>query len=161
MSAMRKLLPAAFLALLAALALTSPALADDLDCVSTTFRLMGANDKVCVSAFDDEEVGGVTCYIAQARTGGMSGMVGLAEDPSRFSLSCIQTGPVTASLAKLKAREKVYSEKTSVFFKHTKVYRIVDAKRSTLVYLAISDKIIDGSPFNAVASVPVTPWTGR
>lgn len=153
---MRKLLPAVFLTLLA-----TPALADDLDCVSTTFRLMGANDKVCVSAFNDEEVGGVTCYIAQARTGGMSGMVGLAEDPSRFSLSCIQTGPVTASLAKLKAREKVYSEKTSVFFKHTKVYRIVDAKRSTLVYLAISDKIIDGSPFNAVASVPVTPWMGR
>ncbi|WP_246176918.1 CreA family protein [Parvibaculum sedimenti] len=139
----------------------TPAFADDIDCVSTTFRVMGTNDKVCVSGFDDEEVGGVTCYIAQARTGGVSGMVGLAEDPSRFSLSCIQTGPITADLAKLRDREKVYSEKTSVFFKHTKVYRIVDQKRKTLVYLAISDKIVDGSPFNAVASVPVTPWGGR
>lgn len=139
----------------------SPALADDIDCVSTTFRIMGANDKVCVSGFDDTEVGGVTCYIAQARTGGVSGSFGLAEDPSRFSLSCIQTGPVTADLAKLKPREKVYSEKTSIFFKHTKLYRIVDAKRKTLVYLAISEKIVDGSPFNAVASVPVTPWGGR
>ena len=153
---MKRLLAAALLALLA-----TPALADDIDCISTTFRIMGANDKVCVSGFDDEDVGGVTCYISQARTGGVSGSFGLAEDPSRFSLSCIQTGPVTADLAKLPKREKVYSEKTSIFFKHTKVYRIVDAKRKTLVYLAISDKIVDGSPFNAVASVPVTPWDGR
>lgn len=152
----KHLLAAALLALIA-----TPALADDIDCVSTTFRIVGANDKVCVSGFDDTEVGGVTCYIAQARTGGMSGMVGLAEDPSRFSLSCIQTGPITADLTKLKAREKVYSEKTSIFFKHTKLYRIVDAKRKTLVYLAISEKIVDGSPFNAVASVPVMPWNGR
>ena len=149
-----------FLAALLAL-LATPALADDIDCISTTFRIMGANDKVCVSGFDDEDVGGVTCYISQARTGGVSGSFGLAEDPSRFSLSCIQTGPVTADLSKLPKREKVYSEKTSIFFKHTKVYRIVDAKRKTLVYVAISDKIVDGSPFNAVASVPVTPWDGR
>lgn len=153
---MKRLLAAAALALLA-----TPALADDVGCVSTTFRIMGANDKVCVSGFDDEKVGGVTCYIGQARTGGMSGMVGLAEDPSRFSLTCDQTGPITADLSKLPEKEKVYSEKTSVFFKHTHVYRIVDAKRRTLVYVAISDKIIDGSPFNAVASVPVTPWGGR
>lgn len=139
----------------------SPAHADDLDCASTTFRMVGANDKVCVSGFDDEKVGGVTCYVAQARTGGVKGMVGVAEDPSRFSLSCNQTGPITADLAKLKKREEVYSERTSLFFKSTHVYRIVDPKRHTLVYLAISDKIVDGSPYNAVSSVPVMPWNGR
>lgn len=151
-----------FLAVLVlALFAIAPAHADDLDCASTTFRLMGANDKVCVSGFDDEKVGGVTCYVAQARTGGVKGMVGVAEDPSRFSLSCNQTGPITADLAKLKKREEVYSERTSLFFKSTHVYRIVDPKRHTLVYLAISDKIVDGSPYNAVSSVPVMPWNGR
>ncbi len=139
----------------------APAQADDLDCASTTFRMVGTNDKVCVSGFDDEKVGGVTCYVAQARTGGVKGMVGVAEDPSRFSLSCNQTGPIIADLAKLKKREEVYSERTSLFFKSTHVYRIVDAKRHTLVYLAISDKIVDGSPYNAVSSVPVMPWNGR
>lgn len=134
------------------------AFADELDCASTTFRIMGANDKVCVSGFDDEKVGGVTCYVSQARTGGMKGMVGVAEDPSRFSLSCNQTGPITADLSKLKKREEVYSERTSLFFKSTHVYRIVDAKRKTLVYLAISDKIVEGSPYNAVSSVPVMSW---
>lgn len=159
---MKSLLAVSGPAILAfALLASAPAHADDLDCASTTFRLMGANDKVCVSAFDDEKIGGVTCYIAQARTGGVKGMVGVAEDPSRFSLSCNQTGPITTDLAKLRKREEVYSERTSLFFKSTHVYRIVDPKRRTLVYLAISDKIVDGSPYNAISSVPVTPWSGR
>jgi CreA protein len=154
---MKSLFAAFFLAFLT----ITPALAEELDCASTTFRIMGANDKVCVSGFDDEEVGGVTCYVSQARTGGMKGLVGVAEDPSRFSLSCNQTGPITADLSKLKKRKEVYSERTSLIFKSTHVYRIVDPKRRTLVYLAISDKIVDGSPYNAVSSVPVMPWNGH
>jgi CreA protein len=132
--------------------------ADDLACVSTTFHILGANDKVCVSVFDDPKVSGVACDIAQARTGGIKGSVGLAEDPSRFSLSCRQTGPVSVDLASLPKREEVYSDRTSIFFKRTHVYRLVDKPRNTLVYLAISDKIVNGSPYNAVSSVPIMPW---
>ena len=147
-------------AVMLAVALSSggAARADDLACVSTTFRIVGANDKVCVSAFDDPKVAGVACHISQARTGGVKGSLGLAEDPSRFSLSCRQIGPIAADLAKLPNEESVYSERTSIFFKHTHVYRIVDKKRNTLIYLAISDKLVNGSPQNAVSSVPVMPW---
>src|SRR5579862_8370881 len=150
---------AALAPLLAAfVAAAEPAWADDLACVSTTFRFVGANDKVCVSAFDDPKVPGVTCDISQARTGGVKGSFGLAEDPSRFSLACRQTGPVTVDISKLPDEQSVYSERTSVFFKHTRVYRIVDRKRNTLVYLAISDKIVNGSPQNSLSSVPIMPW---
>jgi CreA protein len=135
-----------------------PAAADDLACISTTFRFIGANDKVCVSAFDDPKVPGVACDISQARTGGVKGSLGLAEDPSRFSVACRQVGPITVNLTKLPQKEAVYSTRTSVFFKHTHVYRILDKKRNTLVYLAISDKIIEGSPQNSVSAVPVMPW---
>jgi CreA protein len=151
-----KLLAAAALTLIAAIGV--PAWADDLSCVSTTFRIVGANDKVCVSAFDDPKVAGVACDISQARTGGVKGSLGLAEDPSRFSLSCRQVGPVSTDIGKLPDEEQVYSERTSIFFKRTHIYRIVDKKRSTLVYLAISDKIVNGSPYNAVSSVPIMPW---
>jgi CreA protein len=144
--------------LLAAEIAAAPARADDLACVSTTFRIIGANDKVCVSAFDDPQVPGVACDISQARTGGVKGSLGLAEDPSRFSLACRQTGAVSVDLGKLPDQESVYSERTSVFFKHTRVYRIIDKKRNTLVYLAISDKIVNGSPQNALSSVPIMPW---
>jgi CreA protein len=142
----------------ALIAAATPALADDLACVSTTFRFVGANDKVCVSAFDDSKVAGVACHISQARTGGVKGTLGLAEDPSRFSIACRQVGPIAADLAKLPGEEAVYSERTSIFFKHTHVYRVVDKKRNTLVYLAISDKLIEGSPQNAISTVPIMPW---
>ena len=138
--------------------LPAGAIADDLACVSTTFRVIGANDKVCVSAFDDPKVPGVACHISQARTGGLSGTFGLAEDPSRFSIACRQVGPVAVDLATFPRQEKVYSESTSIFFKHTHVFRIVDKKRNTLVYVAISDKIIEGSPENAISTVPIMPW---
>ena len=143
-------------ALLAALA--SVAQAEEVGCTSTTFRVFGANDKICVYAFDDPQVPGVACHISQARTGGLSGTIGLAEDPSRFSIACRQIGPITVDLASLKDGEEVYSARTSVFFKRTHVYRTIDTKRNTLVYLAISDKLIDGSPQNAISTVPVMPW---
>ena len=135
-----------------------PAYADDLPCVSTTFRFIGKNDRVCISAFDDPKVPGVACHVSQARTGGLSGTIGLAEDPSRFSIACRQVGPIGVDLATLTDREEVYSARTSVFFKRTHVYRVLDKKRNTLVYLAISDKLIDGSPQNAISTVPVMPW---
>ena len=136
----------------------APAWADDLSCVSTTFRLIGKNDRVCVSAFDDPRVPGVACHVSQARTGGLSGTVGLAEDPSRFSIACRQVGPIHVELASLTDREEVYSARTSIFFKRTHVYRLLDKTRNTLVYLAISDKLVEGSPQNAISTVPIMPW---
>jgi CreA protein len=159
------MLKPALLAVFAALCLVPairPAKADDLPCVSTTFRFIGKNDRVCISAFDDPKVPGVACHVSQARTGGLSGTIGLAEDPSRFSIACRQVGPITVDVSALTDQEEVYSARTSIFFKRTHVYRVLDKKRNTLVYLAISDKLIDGSPQNAISTVPIMPWgTGR
>jgi CreA protein len=144
----------------AALLLTAPnhAKADDLECVSTTFRILSPSDKVCLSVFDDPKVPGVTCYISQARTGGWGQPLGLNEDPSNFSVSCRQMGPITVDLATLPEREEAFTEKTSIFFKKTRIYRIPDLKRNALIYLAISAKLIEGSPANSVSSVPIMVW---
>ena len=147
--------------LLALVVSSAAAHAENLACISTNFRLLSPNDKVCVSAFDDPKVPGVACHISQARTGGWKGSIGLAEDPSRFSIACRQVGPVSAELAKLPAEEKVYSESTSIFFKHTQVIRTLDKARNTLIYVAISDKLIDGSPQNSISTVPIMPWGGH
>jgi CreA protein len=90
------------------------------------------------------QIAGVACHVSQVRTGGLSGTVSLAEDPSRFSIACRQIGPITVDLATLKDRELVYSEHTSIFFKRTHIFRIIDKKRNTLVYLAVSDKLVEG-----------------
>src|SRR5204862_6185460 len=105
---------------------TATARADDLPCVSTTFRFVGKNDRVCVSAFDDPKVPGGACHISQARTGGGKGTFGLAEDPSRFSIACRQVGPISRGVASLPPEEWVCSARPAVFFEHTHLSRIVD-----------------------------------
>jgi CreA protein len=132
--------------------------ADDLGCVSTTFNLLSPNDKVCISAFDDPKVPGVVCHISQARKGGWGQPLGLNEDPSNFSVSCRQVGPITVEISKLPKNEEAFNVKTSIFFKATRIYRLPDEKHNTLVYLAISSKIINGSPANAISTVPIMPW---
>jgi CreA protein len=95
--------------------------------------------------------------VSQARTGGVSGALGVAEDPSRFAIACRQIGPITLP-AKMPKEESVFSESTSLFFKDTKVIRMYDAKRNTLVYVAVSRKVIEGSPMNSISTVPIAPW---
>ncbi|HEV7464229.1 MAG TPA: CreA family protein [Methyloceanibacter sp.] len=145
----------------ALLAASGMARADDLACISTTFNLLSPNDKVCVSDFDDPKVPGVTCFISQARTGGWGQPLGLNEDPSNFSVACRQMGPITVDISTLPEKEEAFSEKTSIFFKATRIYRVPDRKRNILVYLAVSSKIVNGSPANAVSVVPILPWPAK
>ena len=153
----RLLAPLAAALLFAAL----PAAADEeIGCVTTAWKLIGANHRVCVYAFDDPRIPGVTCHISQARTGGVKGSFGLAQDPSEFSLACRQIGPITLP-AKLPENEVIFSEDTSLIFKETRVSRFMDTKRNVLVYLAISRKVIEGAPANAISTVPIQPWGGK
>jgi CreA protein len=64
--------------------------------VNTALTNLGLtrSHRVVVERFEDPEVRNVSCWISQARTGGLTGMVGLAEDPARFGLACAATGPV-------------------------------------------------------------------
>lgn len=131
--------------------------AEEIGCVTTSWKLIGSNHKVCVQAFDDPKVQGVACHISQARTGGIAGAFGVAEDPSQFSIACRQIGPIVIK-EKLPAEETAFTEDTSLFFKETRVNRMFDAKRNTLIYVAISRKLIDGAPANSISTVPIMPW---
>ena len=142
------------------LATSLSANADPVGCVMTAWKLIGANHKVCVEAFSDPKVPGVTCHVSQARTGGVSGSLGLAQDPSQFSLACRQTGPIILP-AKLPKDETVFAEDTSILFKETRIVRLWDEPNRTLVYLAISRKLIEGAPANSISTVPVMPWGGK
>lgn len=122
--------------------------------VSTTFRVIGPNDKVVVERYDDPRIPNVSCYVSRADTGGLSGWVGLAEDPSRFSLACRATGPVSLPDG-VPDRESVFRQSTSPLFKALTVTRILDREKNVLVYLIVSTKLVDGSPFNSVTAVPI------
>jgi len=142
------------LAILLALGLVGQAAqAEEIGSVDTVFKVFGPDHKIVVEAFDDPDVKNVTCYISRAKTGGIKGGLGLAEDTSDAAISCQQVGPIELS-------EKVKSGKAQgdVVFKKLQVVRFYDAKRNTLAYLAYSDKVVEGSPKNALSAVPIMPW---
>ncbi len=135
--------------------------AEEIGSVSTKFKLMGANDTIVVEAFDDPLIPGATCHLSRARTGGMSGSLGLAEDTSDASIACRQTGAITLP-SRVRSGEfngqEVFKKSTSILFKSLQVVRFYDAKRKTLIYLSYSDKLVDGSPKNSISTIPVMNW---
>lgn len=144
--------------LAAALALLATGVqAETIGEVSTVFKLLGPNHKIVVEAFDDPKVEGVTCYLSRAKTGGIKGGLGLAEDRAEASIACRQVGPIRFS-EELKDGEEVFKERTSLVFKTMQVVRFFDESRNALVYLVYSDRIIEGSPQNAVTAIPILPW---
>ncbi len=52
----------------------------------------------------------------------------------------------------------MFSERRSLLFKRMHIVRGCDAKRNVLVYMAYSDKIVEGSPENSTSAVPILPW---
>lgn len=122
--------------------------------VDTVFKFIGPDHKIVVDAYDDPKVAGITCFVSRAKTGGIKGAVGLAEDKSEASIACRQTGPVSFTKP-LPKQEEIFDVSLSLLFKKLRVVRMVDAKRNTLVYLTYSERVIEGSPQNSVTAVPV------
>ena len=135
---------------------TTGARADEIGEVSTVFKLLGANHKIVIEAFDDPDIAGATCYVSRAKTGGIKGSLGVAEDTSDASISCRQTGPITLPESVASGKDdgkEVFKKSTSFLFKKMQVVRFYDKKRSTLVYLTYSDRIIEGSPKNSISTI--------
>ncbi len=131
--------------------------AEEIGSVDTVFKWVGPNHKIVIEAFDDPKVEGVSCHLSRAKTGGISGAVGLAEDTADASIACRQVGPIKFR-DELKDGEEVFTQRTSLVFKSMQVVRFFDKKRNVLVYLVYSDKLIEGSPKNSITSVPIMPW---
>ena len=77
--------------------------------VDTVFKFIGPDHKIVVDAHDDPKVSGVTCYVSRAKTGGIKGALGLAEDKSEASIDCLQIGPITFT-GPLPAQEEIFTQ---------------------------------------------------
>lgn len=122
--------------------------------VDTVFKFIGPDHKIVIDAHDDPKVHGVTCYVSRAKTGGIKGAFGVAEDKSEASIDCKQVGPITFT-GPLPVQDEMFTERISLVFKKIRVVRMVDRARNTLVYLTYSDRVIEGSPQNSVTAVAV------
>ena len=132
--------------------------AEQIGAVDTVFKWIGPDHKIVVDAYDDPKVPGVTCYVSRAKTGGIKGGLGLAEDKAEASIACAQVGPIRIGQP-LPKQEDMFTERISLVFKKLRVVRMVDAKRNALVYLSYSDRVIEGSPQNSVSVVAVDAAT--
>ena len=162
-TSMRAILYAALAATLLAAPAAAFADSDEPELIfkkDTVFRLLSPDANLATFALDDPLVQGVTCYFTVPNIGGWKGWAGLAEERSEVSIQCVQTGPVTIR-EKFEQGENMYRVRRSLFFKHLNLVRGCDPNRNVLVYLAYSDKLIDGSPQNSTSSVALMSWDGK
>ena len=125
-----------------------------IDSINTNFRWLGPDDKIVVERYDDPKVQNVSCYMSRAETGGIKGGIGIAEDPSRFSIACRAVGPVGMPPS-LPRTEVIGFASASLFFKSFQIHRALDPEKHVLVYTVVSTKLINGSPFNSISVVPL------
>ena len=125
-----------------------------IDSINTNFRWLGPDDRIVVERYDDPKVQNVSCYMSRAETGGVKGGLGLAEDPSRFSIACRAVGPLQLPAA-LPRAEVIGFASASLFFKSFQIHRSLDPEKHVLVYTVVRTKLINGSPFNSISVVPV------
>ncbi|WP_297922804.1 CreA family protein [uncultured Campylobacter sp.] len=126
---------------------------ETIDSVDTSFRLFGKDDRIEIIAVKDPKVQGVTCYVSYAKKGGAKEIIGVEEDRSEASVSCVQTAPKIIIKEELK-KEDIFEKRSSLIFKKTHVVRLYDAVQDSLIYLVYSDKVIDGSPNNSISAIP-------
>lgn len=143
-------------------ALSAPALAQVVGKVGVDWI---GND-IIVEAVPDPSVKGVTCHVTyfdrsvidRLRNGNWF------EDPSNSAISCQQTGPIEIGDIELdKGGEEVFRQGRSLIWKDLLVKRIYDKENDSLIYLAHSRQVVEGSAKMAISTVPLygqqVAWT--
>ncbi|MBC7992045.1 MAG: CreA family protein, partial [Rhizobacter sp.] len=108
------------------LAAAGAAHAETIGSVDTVFKFIGPDHKIVIDAYDDPHVNGVTCYVSRAKTGGIKGALGVAEDKSEASIACRQVGPISIPKP-IPEQDEIFNERISLIFKKLRIVRMVDA----------------------------------
>ena len=136
------------------IALASPAAAEQVGEVGVDW--MG-ND-IIVDAVSDPEITGVTCHVTYFDRGVLDRLQkgNWFEDPSNNAIACRQTGPIQIGDIELdEGGEEVFKSGLSLVWKKLVVTRIYDRKNDTLIYLAHSRELTEGSAKMSISTVPL------
>jgi CreA protein len=141
-------------ALALALVLATPSSAEEVGQIATDWT---GND-IIVDAIQDPKIQGITCHLTYFERGLIDRLRkgNWFQDPSNSSIACRQTGPITVGdIETGKKGEEVFREGLSLVFKSLVVRRIFDKANNTLVYVAHSRRIQEGSAKMSVSTVPL------
>lgn len=134
--------------------------AEEIGCISITFRFLGANDKVCVKAFDDPQIPGVSCHTAAKPVRAASrGRWGSRKTLRDSLLRAVKLAPSSCRRSS-RTKRRCLARIPPILFKETQVHRLYD-QPNTLMYMAISTKIIEGSPMSSISTVPIMRWNNE
>lgn len=121
---------------------------------------------IIIEAVGDPEVSGVTCHVAYFERGLIDRLQkgNWFEDPSNSSIACRQTGPVVIGDINLdEDGEEIFKQRRSIIWKQLVIKRVYDRKNDTLIYLAHSRQVQDGSAKMSISTVPLfsqdVTWT--
>lgn len=121
---------------------------------------------IIIEAVGDPDVSGVTCHVAYFERGLIDRLQkgNWFEDPSNSSIACRQTGPVVIGDINLdEDGEEIFKQRRSIIWKQLVIKRVYDRKNDTLIYLAHSRQVQDGSAKMSISTVPLfsqdVTWT--
>ncbi len=124
---------------------------------TTVWRLLSPDAKLATYVIDDPQVDGVACYFTVPEIGGWSGWAGFAEERSEHRWPAARWGRSRERPSLHKARKSTGSAARS-FSRRCRSCAAATQSGMFLVYLAYTDKIIEGSPQNSTSTVPIMPW---
>lgn len=113
---------------------------------------------IVVEAISDPKVEGVTCHVSYFDRGMIDRLQkgNWFENPSDTAISCRQTGPIRIGDIGLgKGGEEIFKQGISLIWKQQVVNRIYDKANDTLIYLAHSRQVQDGSAKMSMTTVPL------
>ena len=121
---------------------------------------------ISIDAVADPEVQGVVCHLAYFNRSFIDRLQqgNWFEDPSYSAVDCAAAGPVTiGKINTNKGGEEIFQQARSLIWKSLRVSRIYDAENNSLVYLAHSRELQQGSGKMSLSVVPLTgldvTWT--
>jgi CreA protein len=117
-------------------------------------------NEISIEALHDPEIPNIVCHLAyfdrsvldRIRQGNWF------EDPSNSAVSCQRIGPVVLEGVDLDhSGEEIFNQRASLLFKRLALRRVVDLENRTILYVAHSRELVEGSAKISMSSVTITP----
>lgn len=116
-------------------------------------------NEIMVEALRDPQIPNVVCHLAYFDRSFLDRMRqgNWFEDPSNSAVTCQRIGPLVLEGVELeRSGDEIFNQRASLLFKRLSLRRIVDLPNRTILYVAHSRELIEGSAKLSMSSVTLT-----
>ena len=116
-------------------------------------------NEIAIEALRDPGIPGVVCHLAYFNRSFLDRLKqgNWFENPSNSAVSCQRTGAIDLrGIALSRSGDEIFSQGQSLLFKRLGLRRVVDLQNHTILYVAYSRELVEGSAKISMSSVPLT-----